>query len=147
MPSAQRRIPVKVNQTILTLSLTLALAMGAQASMGSVAEKARAAKQQAEEIQALLKMRQLDTAKVAEKASVLHDHAVELHRVAAAMERSNADIAKVQDAAEILKVLTESKLNVAQNATAKDREALRASARNLAVRAEMIAKTAAKIGG
>ncbi len=138
---------MNVNQTVVALSLTLALAVGAHASMGSVAEKARAAKQQAEEIQVLLKAKQLDAAKVAEKASLLHDQAIELHQVAAALERSNADIAKVQDAAEIMKVLTESKLNVAQNATAKDREALKASARNLATRAGWIAKTAAKIGG
>ena len=126
---------MKVNQTMLTLSLTLALAMGAQASMSTVAEKARAAKQQAEEIQVLLKTKTLDAAKVAEKASLLHGHAVALHQTAAAMDRANADIARVQDAAEILKVLTESKLNVAQNATAKDREALRASAKNLPISA------------
>ncbi len=138
---------MKVNKVMLTLSLTLALAVGAQASMGSVAEKARAAKQQAEEIHALLKTKNVDAAKVAEKASLLHNHAIDLHQTAAAMDRSSAEVAKVQDAVEIFKVLAEIKLNVAQNATAKDREALKASARNLATRAEWIAKTAAKIGG
>jgi hypothetical protein len=132
---------------MLTLSLTLALAVGAQANMGTVAEKARAAKQHAAEIEMMLKSKQVDTAKVAEKASVLHEHAVEIHKTVSAMDRANAEIAKVQDAAQILKVLTESKLNLAKNATPKDRDALRASAKNLAVRAEQIAKTASKIGG
>lgn len=138
---------MKFNQVMLTLSLTLALAVGAQASMSTVAEKARAAKQQAAEIEAMLKAKDLDAAKLAEKASLLHNHATEIHKTVSAMDRANADIAKVQDAAQIMKVLTESKLNLAKNATAKDRDALRASAKNLAIRAEQIAKTAAKIGG
>lgn len=138
---------MKLNQVMLTLSLTLALAVGAQASMNTVAEKARAAKQHAAEIEAMLKSKNVDTAKVAEKANLLHSHAVEIHETVASMDRANAEIARVQDAAQILKVLTESKLNLAQNATAKDRDALRASAKNLAIRAEQIAKTAAKIGG
>lgn len=138
---------MKVNKAMLTLSLTLALAVGAQASMSTVAEKAQAAKKEAAEIEMLLKSKAADPAKVAEKAGLLHSHAVAIHETVASMERANADIAKVQDAAQILKVLSESKLNLAKNATPKDREALRASAKNLAVRAEQIAKTAAKIGG
>jgi predicted transposase YbfD/YdcC len=132
---------------MLTLSLTLALAVGAQASMNTVAEKARAAKQHATEIEAMLKTKNMDAAQVAEKAKLLHSHAVEIHETVSSMDRANAEIARVQDAAQILKVLTESKLNLAQNATAKDRDALRASAKNLAIRAEQIAKTASKIGG
>jgi hypothetical protein len=136
---------------MLTLSLTLALAVGAQGSMSTVAEKARAAKQHATEIEAMLKTKNIDAAKVAEKASLLHNHAVEIHQTVSSMENKSAEVARVvarvEEAARIMKVLTETKLNLAKNATAKDRDALRASAKNLALRAEQIAKTAAKIGG
>lgn len=138
---------MKLNQVMACLSLTLALAVGAQANMGSVAEKARAAKQQATEIEAMLKSKNIDPAKLAEKASLLHDHVVEIHQTVSSIEAKSAEVAKVEEAARIMKVLTETKLSMAKNATAKDRDALRASAKNLAIRAEQIARTAAKIGG
>jgi hypothetical protein len=138
---------MNLNRVMFTLSLTLALAVGAQGSMSTVAEKARAAKQHATEIEAMLKTKNIDAAKVAEKASLLHNHAVEIHQTVSSMDNKSAEVAKVEEAARIMKVLTETKLNLAKNATAKDRDALRASAKNLAIRAEQIAKTAARIGG
>jgi uncharacterized protein (DUF3084 family) len=132
---------------IYTLALTLALSVGAFANMKTVAEKARAAQQHAQEIDAMLKAKSFDTAKIAEKANALHSQAVEMHEVLATADRSNAEVAKLHDAAQILKVLTQTKLDMAAKATDKDRGALRATAQNLATRAEQIAKAASKIGG
>lgn len=79
---------MKLNRVMFTLSLTLALAVGAQGSMGTVAEKARAAKQHATEIEAMLKTKDIDAAKVAEKASVLHHHAVDIHQTVSLMDNT-----------------------------------------------------------
>ncbi|MCX6603343.1 MAG: hypothetical protein NTV52_07105 [Acidobacteria bacterium] len=84
---------------------------------------------------------------VATKVETLHRHVISMHDEMASADRSNAEQAKRQDDATILKTLTENKMNLAANATAKDRAALRMTAANRMSRTSMILSAAGKIGG
>ena len=54
---------------------------------------------------------------------------------------------KMKASVEVLKVLTENKAKALASADAKERERLRATAKNIAMRAEQLVKTSQKIGG
>ncbi len=105
---------------IYTTILTIGLALGATPNMNLVTENARVAQQLATEIGTMLKSKTADVATVAEKVGTLHRHAVAMRNKMASADRSNPEIAKLQDATQILKTLTEVKMSLAQTATAKD---------------------------
>lgn len=132
---------------IYTTILTVGLALGATPNMKAVSENAAGAQKIATEIHTMLKSKTVDMTLVAGKVDILHDYAVKMHDEMASADRSNPEVAKIQDATNILKTLTENKKMLAGKATAKDRGSLRMTASNMITRADMILKLAAKNGG
>ncbi len=110
--------------------------------MKTIAEKAAAARTEALAIESLLKSKRPDMAAAAARAEVLDKHVTELHEAA-----QTANLEQVKASAEVLKVITENKAKQLASADPKDRDRFRATAKNIAMRAEQIWKTSQKIGG
>jgi hypothetical protein len=140
---------------ILTTSAMLTAAMGAEPStttgsgsspMKTISEKALAVQKEALAIEGILKMKSPDLAMVAERAGTLDKHVAEMQAAMSSVE-AVGEAAKMKASVDVLKVLTENKAKQLAEADDKDRGRFRATAKNIAMRAEQIRKTSQKIGG
>lgn len=114
-----------------------------------VAEKALAAHKEALAIDGMLRSKTLDFASVAQRAEALDKHVAELQEALSGLDANahGAVVQKLTDSANMLKVITSNKLKGLPNADASQRGRFRATAKNIAMRAEEILKTSRKIGG
>ncbi|MBL8238997.1 MAG: hypothetical protein JNM66_16360 [Bryobacterales bacterium] len=133
--------------TTALMSVAFAADPAATSSTGSspmktMTEKALAAKNEALAIDGILKSKSPDMAAAAARAEALDKHVAELQAAAqeAGMDHMKAPV-------DVLKVLTENKAKQLASADAKARNQYRATAKNIAMRADKIAKAAQKIGG
>jgi ornithine--oxo-acid transaminase len=76
------------------------------------------------------------------RAEVLDQHVAEMQQAA-----QNVGDEKMKASVEVLKVLTENKAKALASADAKERDRFRATAKNIAMRAEQLVKSSQKIGG
>lgn len=139
---------------ILTTSAMLTAALGAEPAttgsgsspMKTISEKALAVQKEALAIEGILKMKSPDLAMVAERAGTLDKHVAEMQEAMSGME-AVGEAAKIKASVDVLKVLTENKAKQLAEADAAERGRFRATAKNIAMRAEQIRKTSQKIGG
>lgn len=135
--------------TLLSTSamLTAAFAADPAATTGGspvkmIAEKAAAVRTEALAIEGILKSKNPDMAAAKARAEALDKHVAEMKEAA-----QNVTDEKVKASVEVLKVLTENKAKALASADAKERDRFRATAKNIAMRAEQLVKTSQKIGG
>ncbi len=135
--------------TLLSTSamLTAAFAADPAATTGAspvkmIAEKAAAVRTEALAIEGILKSKNPDMAAAKARAEALDKHVAEMKEAA-----QNVTDEKVKASVEVLKVLTENKAKALASADAKERDRFRATAKNIAMRAEQLVKTSQKIGG
>lgn len=120
----------------------------ASAPIKQVSEKAMAAHKEALAIEGLLKTKNPDLATATARAEALHQHVVEMQTAAQAVESGVPEAEKMKASVDVLKVLTENKAKMISGVNnGGDRERFRATAKNIAMRAEQILKTSRKIGG
>ena len=120
----------------------------ASAPLQQVSEKAMAAQKEALAIEGMLKARKPDLAAATARAEALHQHVVDMHTAAQSVESGLPEAERMKASVDVLKVLTENKAKQISNVTnGGDRERFRATAKNIAMRAEQILKTSRKIGG
>lgn len=127
--------------------LTAALAADPAATTGAspikmIGEKAAAVRTEALAIEGILKAKNPDMAAAKARAEVLDQHVAEMKEAA-----QNVGDEKMKASVEVLKVLTENKAKALASADAKERDRFRATAKNIAMRAEQLVKTSQKIGG
>jgi len=115
--------------------------------MKAISEKALAAHKEALAIEGLLKGKSPDMAAAAARAEALDQHVTELQEATRSLEQSGTEVAKMRASVDVLKVLTEQKAKRLPGADASERSQFRATAKNIAMRAEQILKTSQKIGG
>ena len=121
---------------------------GAAAPIKQVSEKALAAHKEALAIEGLLKTKNPDLAAASARAEALHQHVVDMQTAAQSVESGLPEAEKMKASVDVLKVLTENKAKMISGVTnGGDRERFRATAKNIAMRAEQILKTSRKIGG
>ncbi len=118
------------------------------APLKQVSEKAMAAQKEALAIEGLLKARHVNLTEATARAEALHQHVVDMHTAAQAVESDLPEAEKMKASVDVLKVLTENKAKkISGVSNGGDRERFRATAKNIAMRAEQILKTSRKIGG
>ena len=110
--------------------------------MKTIAEKALAAKSEALAIEGILKSKAPDMSAAAARAESLDKHVADMQ---SAMQDTGDG--QLKASVDVLKVLTENKAKQLSAGDAKERDRFRATAKNIAMRADKIAKTAQKIGG
>ena len=121
---------------------------GAAAPIKQVSEKAMAAHKEALAIEGMLKAKKPDLAAAKARAEALHQHVMEMHAAAQAVDSGVPEAEKMKASVDVLKVLTENKAKqISAVNNGSDRERFRATAKNIAMRAEQILKTSRKIGG
>jgi hypothetical protein len=121
---------------------------GAAAPIKQVSEKAMAAHKEALAIEGMLKAKKPDLAAATARAEALHQHVMEMHAAAQAVDSGVPEAEKMKASVDVLKVLTENKAKqISAVNNGSDRERFRATAKNIAMRAEQILKTSRKIGG
>lgn len=147
------------NLTTIFLSAAVTLAAFAAEPAGStngtanafkpVSEKALAAHKEALAIDGMLRSKNLDFAVVAQRAETLNQYVDELHEALQSLDASQhgAVVQKLTDSANMLKVIASNKAKELTGADASQRARFRATAKNIAMRAEEILKTSRKIGG
>lgn len=120
----------------------------ASSPLQQVSEKAMAAHKEALAIEGMLKAKQPDLAAAMARAEALHQHVVDMQTAAQTVDGSAAEVEKMKASVDVLKVLTENKAKLISGiSNGGDRERFRATAKNIAMRAEQILKTSRKIGG
>jgi hypothetical protein len=107
----------------------------------TIAEKAAAARAEALAIDGILKAKNPDMAAAKSRADALDQHVADMHHAA-----QNLTDEKLKASVEVLKVLTENKARDLAAADAKERGRFRATAKNIAMRAEQLVKTSQRIG-
>lgn len=131
--------------TLIFTSALLTVAL-ADTPLKTVSEKALAAQKEALAIEGMLKSKQPDLAVATARAEALHQHVLEMHTAAMAVETPGSE--QMKASVDVLKVLTENKAKQIATATnGGERERFRATAKNIASRAEQILKSTRKIGG
>lgn len=151
------RDPMKTTLVVL-MSAILSTAYAADPASGTtspngglktISEKAMAAQQEALAIHDMMKAKQPNLTAAAERAATLDKHVGELHEAVKSMESglTGPDGQQLKASVEVLKVLTETKVKRLSEAQMSDRGTYRATAKNIAMRAEQILKTSRKIGG
>lgn len=139
--------PMKL-MTLISTSALLTFAFAADpaaTSSGSlklVSEKALAAHQEALAIEGMLKTKTPDMAAAAARAEALDKHVADLQEAAVGLNDQ-----QIKASVDVLKVLTENKAKQMAAGNAKERDRYRATAKNIAMRAEQILKNSRKIGG
>ena len=136
--------------TLLSTSALLTAAFAADpatAASGAspiktIAEKAAAVRSEALAIDGILKAKNPDMAAAKARAEALDQHVADMHQAA-----QNLNDERMKASVEVLKVLTENKARALADADAKQRDRFRATAKNIAMRADQIMKTSQKIGG
>ena len=107
-----------------------------------IAEKAAAVRTEALAIEGILKAKNPDMAAAKARAEALDQHVAEMQEAA-----KNLSDESMKASVEVLKVLTENKAKALASADAKERDRFRATAKNIAMRAEQLVKNSQKIGG
>lgn len=107
-----------------------------------IGEKAAAVRTEALAIEGILKAKNPDMAAAKARAEVLDQHVAAMKEAA-----QNVGDEKMKASVEVLKVLTENKAKALASADARERDRFRATAKNIAMRAEQLVKTSQKIGG
>lgn len=112
----------------------------------TISEKAQAAQKEALAIETMLKSKSPDMTAVAARAEALDKHAGEMAEAAKSLEQPGPDAMRIKASVDVLKVLTENKAKQMATADAGERSRFRATAKNIAMRAEQISKNAQKLG-